>query len=66
MTLAEALATTRIHSAAGLTGHRTALVTTRRCRVPPQTIADVGWVGGGQIPRPGEGSRAYHGRRAPC
>jgi predicted ATPase with chaperone activity len=32
MTLAEALETTRIHSVAGLTGDRTALVTTRRDR----------------------------------
>jgi magnesium chelatase family protein len=33
MTLAEAIETTRIHSVAGLTGDRTALVTTRpeRC-----------------------------------
>jgi magnesium chelatase family protein len=32
MTLAEAIETTRIHSVAGLTGDRTALVTTRRDR----------------------------------
>jgi magnesium chelatase family protein len=34
MTLAEALETTRLHSVAGLTGHRTVLVTTRPCRAP--------------------------------
>jgi predicted ATPase with chaperone activity len=34
MRLAEALATTRIHSVAGLTGDRTALVTTRPFRAP--------------------------------
>jgi hypothetical protein len=32
MTLAEAIETTRIHRVAGLTGDRTALVTTRPCR----------------------------------
>jgi predicted ATPase with chaperone activity len=34
MTLAEALDTTRIHSVAGLTGDRTAFVTTRPFRAP--------------------------------
>ena len=36
LTLAEAIETTRIHRVAGLTGDRTALVTTHRCR-PPTT-----------------------------
>ena len=63
MTLAEAIETTRIHRAAGLTGARTALVTTRPCRAPPHTIADVGRIGGGQVPRPGEVSLAHHGMR---
>jgi magnesium chelatase family protein len=34
MTLAEAIETPRIHSVAGLTGDRTAWVTTRPCRAP--------------------------------
>jgi magnesium chelatase family protein len=34
MTLAEAIDNTRIHRVAGLTGARTAVVTTRPCRVP--------------------------------
>jgi magnesium chelatase family protein len=63
MTLAEALETTRLHRVAGLTGARTAVVTARPCRDPPQTISDVGWIGGGHLPRPGEGSRAHHGVR---
>jgi magnesium chelatase family protein len=33
-TLAKAVETTRIHRVAGLTGARTALVTTRPCRAP--------------------------------
>ena len=61
MALAEAIETTRIHSVAGLTGRRTAFVTTRPCRAPHPTIADVGLIGGGQVPTPGEGSRAPHG-----
>jgi magnesium chelatase family protein len=61
MTLAEALDTTRIHSVAGLTGRRTAVVTPRPCRAPHHTISDVGLIGGGQRPLPGAGSRAHHG-----
>jgi hypothetical protein len=34
MTLAEAIATTRIHRVAGRTGDRTAVVTTRPLRAP--------------------------------
>jgi magnesium chelatase family protein len=61
MTLAEAMETTRIHSVAGLTGDRTALVTTRPCRAPHQTISEAGLIGGGHVPMPGEVSLAHHG-----
>jgi magnesium chelatase family protein len=61
MTLAEALETTRIPRVADLTGDRTALVTTRPCRAPPQTISAVGLIGGGHLPLPGEVSLAHHG-----
>jgi hypothetical protein len=61
MTLAEAIETTRIHSVAGLTGDRTALVTTRPFRAPHHTISDAGLIGGGHVPMPGEGSRAHQG-----
>ena len=63
MSLAEAIETTCIHRVAGLTGARTALVTTRPCRAPHHTISDVGRIGGGHIPTPGEVSRAHHGMR---
>src|SRR5215813_8815656 len=43
------------------TGNRTALVTTRPCRAPHQTISAVGLIGGGQVPMPGEVSLAHHG-----
>jgi magnesium chelatase family protein len=39
--VAEAIETTRIHRVAGLTGARTALVTTCPCRAPHHTISDV-------------------------
>jgi magnesium chelatase family protein len=61
MTLAEALETTRIHSVAGLTGDHTALVTTRPCRAPHHHILDVGLIGGGHVPMPGEVSLAHNG-----
>src|SRR6266581_2985173 len=63
MTLAEAIETTRIHRVAGRTGDRTALVTTRPCRAPHHTISDVGLIGGGHVPMPGEVSAAHHGVR---
>src|SRR5262245_26497172 len=63
MTLAETIETTRIHSVAGLTGDRTALVTTRPFRAPHHTISDVGLTGGGHVPMPGEVSLAHHGVR---
>jgi magnesium chelatase family protein len=61
MTLGEVIETTRIHSVAGLTGDRTALVTTRRFRAPHHTISDVGLIGGGHVPMPGEVSLAHNG-----
>ena len=61
MTLAEAIETTRMPRVAGLTGARTAVVATRPCRSPHHTISDVGLIGGGQVPMPGEVSLAHHG-----
>jgi magnesium chelatase family protein len=61
MSLAEALETTRIHRVAGLTGGRTAVVTMRPFRAPHHTISDVGLIGGGHLPLPGEVSLAHHG-----
>jgi magnesium chelatase family protein len=61
MTRPEAVETTRIPRVAGLTGARTAVVTTRPCRAPHHTISDVGLIGGGQVPMPGEVSLAHHG-----
>jgi magnesium chelatase family protein len=60
MMLPAALETTRIHSVAGRTGARTAF-TARPCRAPHHTRSDVGLIGGGQVPLPGEVSLAHHG-----
>jgi magnesium chelatase family protein len=61
MTPAKAMETTHIHSVAGRTGARTALVPTRPCRAPHQTLSDEGRIGGGHVPMPGEVSLAPHG-----
>jgi magnesium chelatase family protein len=61
MTLAEALDTRRTPRLAGLTGARTAVLTTRPCRASYHTIADVGLIGGGHVPLPGEVSLAHNG-----
>jgi magnesium chelatase family protein len=47
---------------AGLTGARTALVMIRPFPAPHQTISEVGLIGGGHIPMPGEVLRAHQGR----
>jgi magnesium chelatase family protein len=57
----QALDTTHIHSVAGLTGARTAVVTKRPFCAPHHTILDVGLIGGGHVPMPGEVSLAHNG-----
>jgi magnesium chelatase family protein len=61
MTLPEAIDTTHRHRVAGRTGDRLAWVTSRPFRAPHHMISDVGLIGGGQIPMPGEVSLAHHG-----
>jgi magnesium chelatase family protein len=51
----------KLRSVADLTGGRTAFMSTRPSRAPRHPISDVGRLGGGQIPLPGEGSLAHHG-----
>jgi magnesium chelatase family protein len=65
MTLAEAIETTRIHHVAGSTSDRTAVVTTRPCRAPHRTISDLGLIGSGHVPIPGEVSLAHNGMLFP-
>jgi hypothetical protein len=60
----ETIETARIRRIAGLTGDRTALVTTRPFRAPHHTISDVGLIGGGHVPRPGDSTGEPQTRRA--
>jgi magnesium chelatase family protein len=57
---AEALEVTAIHSVAGLLSS-SGLLPTRPFRAPHHTVSEVGLVGGGDSPRPGEVSLAHHG-----
>jgi len=59
--LEEALDATRIHSVAGVLPTGSALITTRPFRSPHHSISDVGLIGGGAIPRPGEVSLSHNG-----
>jgi magnesium chelatase family protein len=60
MTLEEALETTKIHSVAGK-NRQTGIVAQRPFRKPHHTISDVGLIGGGAYPQPGEISLAHNG-----
>jgi magnesium chelatase family protein len=57
----EALEVTAIHSVAGLLSSARGLSRTRPFRAPHHTVSEVGLVGGGDGPRPGEVSLAHHG-----
>jgi magnesium chelatase family protein len=62
MTLEEAIESTKIHSICGLlldSAH--CFVATRPFRAPHHTISDIGLIGGGVIPAPGEISVAHNG-----
>jgi magnesium chelatase family protein len=61
MSLAEALELARIPRFAGLTGDRTAFVTTRPCRAPQHTISEVSLIGGDHVPMPDDARTAYQG-----
>ncbi len=58
---AEALEVTAIHSVAGLLGGSAGVAPVRPFRAPHHTVSEVGLVGGGENPRPGEVSLAHHG-----
>lgn len=58
----EAIDATKIHSIAGLLNRKeNALLVTRPFRAPHHTISDVGLLGGGTNPGPGEVSLAHNG-----
>jgi magnesium chelatase family protein len=61
MDLQEALETTKIHSVAGKIKHTGGILRTRPFRKPHHTISDIGLIGGGSYPQPGEISLAHNG-----
>lgn len=61
MSLEEALETTKIHSVAGKVKGDVGLITQRPFRKPHHTISDIGLIGGGSYPQPGEISLAHNG-----
>jgi magnesium chelatase family protein len=61
MSLEEAIDTTKIHSIAGLLDSEKSFVSTRPFRSPHHTISDIGLLGGGAFPNPGEVSIAHNG-----
>jgi magnesium chelatase family protein len=61
MTLEEALETTKVYSADGRLFARQSLVAVRPFRAPHHTVSDIGLIGGGAYPKPGDVSLAHHG-----
>lgn len=61
MTLEETLETSRIHSVLGMLSAGQPLMDRRPFRSPHHTISDIGLIGGGKNPSPGEISLAHNG-----
>ncbi len=61
MNFGEAVETTKIHSVLGLSLSRQGIVWERPFRTPHHTISDIGLIGGGSLPKPGEISMAHNG-----
>lgn len=57
----EALEVTKLYSVTGLLQSKGALISSRPFRSPHHTTSDIGIIGGGRIPRPGEVSLAHLG-----
>jgi magnesium chelatase family protein len=61
MSFEEAIETTKIFSVSGMLEKERALLAVRPFRSPHHTISDVGLIGGGTTPKPGEVSLAHNG-----
>jgi magnesium chelatase family protein len=61
LSLSEALEVTKLYSVTGLLDGKGVLVTNRPFRSPHHTTSDIGIIGGGRVPRPGEVSLSHLG-----
>jgi magnesium chelatase family protein len=61
LSIKEALEVTKLYSVTGLLSSKKALITERPFRSPHHTTSNIGIIGGGRIPRPGEVSLAHMG-----
>ena len=61
MSREEMIASTEIHSVAGLTSRAHPIVSVRPFRSPHHTVSAAGLAGGGTVPKPGEISLAHNG-----
>ncbi len=61
LSIAEALDVTKLYSITGLLSSKKSLITERPFRSPHHTTSDIGIIGGGRNPRPGEVSLAHMG-----
>lgn len=61
LSIKEALEVTKLYSVTGLLNSKTSLITSRPFRSPHHTTSDIGIIGGGRNPRPGEVSLAHMG-----
>jgi len=61
LSLPEALEVTKLYSVCGLLDRKGCLITHRPFRSPHHTTSDIGIIGGGRIPRPGEVSLGHLG-----
>lgn len=61
LTLEESIEITRLYSISSLSNKKEPIINRRPFRSPHHTISDIGLIGGGTIPKPGEISLAHHG-----
>ncbi len=61
ISFAESIETTKVYSVMGLLERERAMITQRPFRSPHHTISDIGLIGGGNTPKPGEVSLSHNG-----